>query len=176
VALLGHAVMSDLSPLSGVERKSRSRAGRTAFDPERTFKKAMDVCSTGGVAHSPRPLKRQRDPLAFRRFVKSRSRSLIRSTHNCWRLPGAIARGQDRRCFGLRPVEPHGQIDQVVRGWQPVRLLLCARRSGATNIGHGLIAAGIALAIIAATNGIIRPLDQYSRIADHCHNLAPVAE
>ena len=45
--------------------------------------------------------------------------------------------------------------------------------SGATNIGHGLIAAGIALAIIAATNGIIRPLDQYSRIADHCHNLAP---
>jgi pilus assembly protein Flp/PilA len=45
--------------------------------------------------------------------------------------------------------------------------------SGATNIGYGLIAAGIALAIIAATNGIIRPLDQYSRIADHCHNLAP---
>jgi pilus assembly protein Flp/PilA len=45
--------------------------------------------------------------------------------------------------------------------------------SGATNIGHGLLAAGIAPAVIAATNGIIRPLDQYSRIADHCHNLAP---
>jgi Flp pilus assembly pilin Flp len=45
--------------------------------------------------------------------------------------------------------------------------------SGAINIGHGLIAAGIAVAIIAATNGIIRPVDQYSRVADHCHNLAP---
>jgi pilus assembly protein Flp/PilA len=41
--------------------------------------------------------------------------------------------------------------------------------SGATNIEHGLIAAGIALAIIAAVNGLLEP----SRIADHCHNLAP---
>jgi hypothetical protein len=33
----GHGAMSELSPLSRVERKSHSRAGRTAFDPTATL-------------------------------------------------------------------------------------------------------------------------------------------
>jgi pilus assembly protein Flp/PilA len=44
-----------------------------------------------------------------------------------------------------------------------------SEESGATAIDYSLIAAGIALAIIAAVNGLLEP----SRIADHCHNLAP---
>jgi hypothetical protein len=37
MALFGLGAMSDLSPLSGVKRKSDLRADRSAFDPERTF-------------------------------------------------------------------------------------------------------------------------------------------
>jgi pilus assembly protein Flp/PilA len=44
-----------------------------------------------------------------------------------------------------------------------------SEESGATAIDYSLIAAGIALAIIAAVNGLLEP----SRIADHCHKLAP---
>ena len=36
-ALFGHGLMSDLSPLSGVERKSNFRAVRSVDDPKRTF-------------------------------------------------------------------------------------------------------------------------------------------
>jgi hypothetical protein len=36
MALFGHGAMSDLSPLSGVKRKSDFRAVRAALDPERT--------------------------------------------------------------------------------------------------------------------------------------------
>jgi hypothetical protein len=36
MALFGHGAMSDLSPLSGVKRKSDFGAVRSEFDPERT--------------------------------------------------------------------------------------------------------------------------------------------
>jgi pilus assembly protein Flp/PilA len=44
-----------------------------------------------------------------------------------------------------------------------------SEESGATAIDYSLMAAGSALAIVAAVNGLLEP----SRIADHCHNLAP---
>ncbi len=37
LARLRHAGMSELSPLSGVKRKSYFRAAKTVFDPEQTF-------------------------------------------------------------------------------------------------------------------------------------------
>src|SRR5207237_909627 len=43
-------------------------------------------------------------------------------------LPGACARRQDRRCFGLRPVQPHDEINLAVRRRQPVGFLVGARR------------------------------------------------
>ena len=49
LALLGHAVMSDLSPISGVERKSRSRAGRTAFDPLQTSDVHPNILPSTGL-------------------------------------------------------------------------------------------------------------------------------
>ena len=44
IARNGHAAMSDLSPLSGVKRKSDFGAVRAAFDPERTPKSSDSVC------------------------------------------------------------------------------------------------------------------------------------
>src|SRR6202030_4405755 len=44
------------------------------------------------------------------------------------RLPRPFARGQDRRWFGLRPVEPQYQIDRAVWSRQPVRFLVSAWR------------------------------------------------
>jgi hypothetical protein len=36
-ALFGHGAMSDLSPLSAAKQTSRSKGGRSGFDPEQTF-------------------------------------------------------------------------------------------------------------------------------------------
>src|SRR5437588_4747008 len=44
------------------------------------------------------------------------------------RLPGDCARRQDRRCFGLRPVQPHDEINLGARRRQPVRFLVSTRR------------------------------------------------
>jgi hypothetical protein len=41
MALFGHGAMSDLSPLSGVERKLDFGAVRSVFDPNRTSGQVM---------------------------------------------------------------------------------------------------------------------------------------
>jgi hypothetical protein len=47
--------------------------------------------------------------------------------HDRRRLPGAVARRQDRRRLGLRPVKPHHEVDLAVRRRQPVGLFVDAR-------------------------------------------------
>src|SRR6478752_4641619 len=51
LALFGHALMSDLSPLSGEERKLDFEAARSAFDPQRTF--GRHLLSSGKVLELP---------------------------------------------------------------------------------------------------------------------------
>src|ERR1700732_2573422 len=45
---------------------------------------------------------------------------LVGCAHDRRWLPGAIARGQDRRCFDLRPVQTHDEVDFVIRRRQPI--------------------------------------------------------
>jgi hypothetical protein len=57
MALFRHGVMSDLSPPSGVERKSHFSAGKTAFDPFRTSRstKIANLCGDALVWRFLRP-------------------------------------------------------------------------------------------------------------------------
>jgi hypothetical protein len=73
MALFGHGPMSDLSPLSGVERKSDLGAVRSEFDPQRT----LAACATN---------------YARIRFL-TRAREAIRSRCAALRLPPCLASG-----------------------------------------------------------------------------------
>jgi hypothetical protein len=52
VALFGHGLMSDLSPLSGAERKLAFGTVKAAFDPERThaiYRRLVDAPGKYGI-------------------------------------------------------------------------------------------------------------------------------
>src|SRR6476660_6312816 len=63
-----------------------------------------------------------------RRLTHFTSAVLLFHHHDAGRLPGAFTGRKDGRRFGLRPVEAHDQIDQVVRRREPVALLVFAGR------------------------------------------------